>query len=53
MEEQVVEVKEEERSGPLRIMPALPPPEESPPPAPDGSREESQPYVSFNIYLFL
>uniref|UniRef100_A0A0K8TI63 Ryanodine receptor 44F n=1 Tax=Lygus hesperus TaxID=30085 RepID=A0A0K8TI63_LYGHE len=38
-EEPVVEVKEEEKSGPLRLMPALPPSEDSGP----SDREESQP----------
>ncbi|CAB0015939.1 unnamed protein product, partial [Nesidiocoris tenuis] len=38
-EEPVVEVKEEEKSGPLRLMPALPPSDE----AGSENREESQP----------
>ncbi|XP_014249566.1 ryanodine receptor isoform X2 [Cimex lectularius] len=41
-EEPVVEVKEEEKHH-LRLMPALPPAEESPPPAPDVPKEGSQP----------
>lgn len=47
IEEPVVEIKEEEKSGPLRIIPALPPPEDSSLLPSDGSRdmkkEDSQP----------
>ncbi|XP_073986803.1 ryanodine receptor isoform X3 [Rhodnius prolixus] len=43
VEDTVVEVKEEEKPGALRMIAALPPAEESPPSSADFTKEESQP----------